>query len=62
MLIMDSILIEPVVNIGFEVDVISEVTGSGGADKETMLIRHWVVITKLLGLSLSILGDQSEVE
>ena len=59
---MNSILIEPVVNVSFEVDVISEVTGSGRADEETMLIRHRVVITKLLGLSLSILGDQSEVE
>ena len=62
MLIMNSILIEPVVNVGFEIDVISKVSGPGGADEEAMLIGHGVVITKLLGLSFSVLGYQSKVE
>lgn len=37
-LVVDSVLVEPVVDVGLEVDVVSEVSGSGRGDKEAVFV------------------------
>jgi hypothetical protein len=61
-LVMDSVLIEPVVDVSLEVDVVSEVAGAGRGHEETVLVRDRVVYVQLLVGPLVVLGDQSEVE
>lgn len=61
MLIVDSIFIEPVIESGFEVDVISEVSGSCGGDKELSFIRDGVIVIEFLGGSLIVFTDKAEV-
>jgi hypothetical protein len=39
---MDSVLVEPVIEGGFEIDVITEVSRSGGCDKEVGFIGYRV--------------------
>ena len=36
--VVDSVLVEPVIDVGLEVDVVSEVAGPGGADEEAVLV------------------------
>lgn len=60
-LIVDSIFIEPVIESGFEVDVISEVSGSCGGDKELCFIRDGVIVIEFLGGSLIVFTDKAEV-
>ena len=60
--VVDSVLVEPVIDVGLEVDVVSEVAGPGGADEEAVLVGDGVVIVKFLGGSFVVLADQSEVE
>ena len=62
MFVVDSVLVEPVIDVGLEVDVVSEVAGPGGADEEAVLVGDGVVIVKFLGGSFVVLADQSEVE
>jgi hypothetical protein len=57
MLVVDSILIEPVVEGGLEVDVISEVARPGRGDEELCLIRDGVIVIEFLGGSLIVLAD-----
>lgn len=40
MLIVNSVLVEPVVDGGLEIDVISKVSGSRRSDKELCFIRN----------------------
>jgi hypothetical protein len=61
-LIVHSVLVEPVVKVGLEVDVISEVAGTGGGDKELGFVGHGVVVIQLLGGALIILTDEAKVE
>lgn len=61
MLVVDSILIEPVVEGGLEVDVISEVPWPRGGDKELSFIRDGVIVIEFLGGSLIVLADKSKV-
>jgi hypothetical protein len=61
-LVVDSVFVEPVVDVSFEVDVVSEVSGSGGSHEKAVLIRDGVVVVKFLAGPLVVLGDQSEVE
>ena len=60
-LIVDSIFIEPVIESGFEVDVISEVSGSCGGDKELCFIRDGVIVIEFLGGALIVFTDKAEV-
>jgi hypothetical protein len=60
-LIVDSVFIEPVIEGGLEVDVISEVSGSGGCDKELCFIRDGVIVIEFLRGALIVFTDKAEV-
>jgi hypothetical protein len=60
--VVQSVLIEPVVEGGFEVDVISEVAGAWGGHKEVSLVGDGVVFVQLLARTFVVLADQTEVE
>ena len=62
MLVVDSVLVEPIIDVGLEIDVISKVSGPGGGDEETMLIGYGVVVVEILGGPLVVLRDQSEAK
>lgn len=42
--IVNSVLVEPVIDVGLEIDVVSEVARPGGADEEAVLVGDGVVI------------------
>ena len=42
-LVMDSVFIEPIVDVSLEVDMITEVSWPGGSHKEAVFIRNGVV-------------------
>lgn len=62
MFVVDSVLIEPVVDVGFEVDVISKVSRSCWCDKEAVFIWDGVVYVEFFICAFIVLGDESEVE
>lgn len=43
MFVVDSVFVEPVIDVGFEVDVISEIAWSGGSDEKSVLVRDGMV-------------------
>jgi hypothetical protein len=60
-LIINSIFIKPVIESGLEVNVISEVSGSCGGDKELCFVGDGVIVIEFLGGSLIVFTDKAEV-
>lgn len=61
MLVVDSVLVEPIVDGGFEVDMVSEVAWPGWGDKEVLFVGNRVVDVKLFASSFIVLCDESKV-
>lgn len=57
---MDSVLVEPVVQSGLEVDVVAEVAGTGGSGEELRLVGDGVVDVELFGGALIVVGNETE--
>ena len=62
MFVVDSVFIEPVVDGGFEVDVITEVAWPGGGDKEVLFFWDGVIDVEFFAGPFVVLADESEVE
>ena len=62
MFVVDSVLVEPVVDGGFEVDVIAEVAGSCRGDEEVLFFGDGVIDVEFLAGPLVVLADESKVE
>ena len=43
MLVVDSVFVEPVIDVGLEVDVISKIAWPGGCDEKSVLFRDGMV-------------------
>jgi len=61
MFVMDSIFVEPVVNLDLEINMVTEVSWSGVGDEELWLFFDEVILGKLLVGSLVIFTDKTEV-
>jgi len=61
-LVVDSVLVKPIINRGFEINVISEISRTGWSHKEMWLIRNGVIAIELLACSLIVVFDQAEAE
>lgn len=61
MLIIYSVFIEPVVNGRLEIDMVTEVTGSGGGHEELSLVGNRMEPVQLLVRSFVIFADQTEI-
>lgn len=59
---MQSVLIEPVVKCGFEIDVVSEISRSRGGHKEVWFVGDGVIFVELFGCSFFVFADESEIE
>lgn len=62
MLVVNSVLVEPVVESGFEIDVVAEVAGAGRGDEEVRLVGNGVVAVELFAGPLVVVFDQAERE
>lgn len=57
MFVIYSVFVEPVIDGGLEIDVITEVSWSGGGDKELSLIGYGMEAIKFFVGSLIIFAD-----
>jgi len=57
MFVIYSVFVEPVIDGGLEIDVITEVSWSGGGDKELSLVRYGMEAIKFFVGSLIIFAD-----
>ena len=62
MLIVDSVLIKPVIEISLKINMISKISWSCGCNKKLRLIRNGVIVIQLFRGTLIVLGNQAEVE
>lgn len=62
MLVVNSVLVEPVIEGCFEIDVISEISRAGWSHKEMWLIGNRVITIKFFACSLIVIFDQAKAE
>lgn len=62
MLVVHSVLVEPVVKVGLEVDVIAEVSWPRRSYKELRLVGNRMVVIELARRALVVLSNEAKVE